>query len=50
MFKIQIEWTLANGKSYEEWTIPWEIAQAEKETKTSFIESFKKELSNCLLP
>jgi hypothetical protein len=44
MFKIQIEWTLANGKSYEEWTIPWEIAQAEKETKTTFLELFKREL------
>ena len=44
MFKIQIEWTLANGKSYEEWTIPWEIAQAEKETETTFLELFKREL------
>lgn len=34
MFKIQIEWKLADGKSFEEWTIPWEIAQAEKETNT----------------
>jgi hypothetical protein len=44
MFKIQIEWKLANGKSYEEWTIPWEIAQAEKETNTTFLELFKREL------
>ena len=44
MFKIKIEWTLANGKSFEEWTIPWEIAQAEKETGTTFLELFKREL------
>jgi len=44
MFKIKIEWTLTNGKSYEEWTIPWEIAQAEKETSTTFLELFKREL------
>jgi hypothetical protein len=44
MFKIQIEWTLTNGKSFEEWTIPWEIATAEKETGTSFIKQFKEEL------
>ena len=43
MFKIKIEWTLANGKSFEEWTIPWEIAQAEKETGTTFLELFKRE-------
>jgi hypothetical protein len=44
MFKIQIEWKLADGKSFEEWTIPWEIAQAEKETGTTFLELFKREL------
>ena len=44
MFKIQMEWTLANGKSYEEWSIPWEIAQAEKETNSLFLEQFKKQL------
>ena len=42
MFKIQIEWKLADGKSFEEWTIPWEIAQAEKETGTTFLELFKQ--------
>jgi hypothetical protein len=44
MFKIKLEWTLENGKSYEDWTIPWEIATAEKETGTSFIKQFKEEL------
>jgi len=41
MFKIKLEWTLTDGKSYEEWTIPWEIAMAEKETGTAFIKQFQ---------
>ena len=41
---MKLEWTLANGKTYEEWTIPWEIAVAEKETSTSFLKQFKEEL------
>ena len=44
MLKMKLEWTLINGKTYEEWTIPWEIAVAEKETSTSFIKQFKEEL------
>ena len=44
MFKMKLEWTLTNGKTYEEWTIPWEIAVAEKETSTSFLKQFKEEL------
>lgn len=41
MFKIKLEWTLTDGKQYEEWTIPWEIAMAEKETGIAFIKQFK---------
>jgi hypothetical protein len=44
MFKMKLEWTLENGKTFEEWTIPWEIAVAEKETSTSFLKQFKEEL------
>lgn len=44
MFKIKLEWNMTDGKSYEEWTIPWEIAQAEKETGISFIKQFKEGL------
>jgi len=32
MFKIKMEWELNNGKKFSEWTIPWDIAYAEKET------------------
>lgn len=41
---MKLEWTLENGKTFEEWTIPWEIAVAEKETSTSFLKQFKEEL------
>lgn len=44
MFKIKLEWTLKDGRHFEDWSIPWEIAHTEKETSTSFIEQFKKEL------
>ena len=32
MIKIQMEWELANGQTFTEWTIPWEIAEAETAT------------------
>lgn len=44
MFKIKLEWKLQDGRQFEEWSIPWEIAQAEKETGSTFLEQFKKEL------
>jgi hypothetical protein len=31
MLKLQIAWTLDTGEVYEEWTIPFELALAEKE-------------------
>jgi hypothetical protein len=31
MLKLQIAWTLDTGETYEEWTIPFELALAEKE-------------------
>jgi len=31
MLKLQIAWTLETGEVYEEWTIPLELALAEKE-------------------
>jgi hypothetical protein len=43
MFKIKMEWELANGKKFTEWTIPWEIAQAEKETGATFYSLIKQE-------
>lgn len=32
MFKIKMEWELTNGKKYSDWTIPWDIAEAEAAT------------------
>jgi len=32
MIKIKVEWELTNGKKFEAWTIPWDIAEAEKAT------------------
>lgn len=31
MFKLKIKWELETGESFEEWTIPYEIAELEKE-------------------
>jgi len=31
MLKLKIAWTLETGEQYEEWTIPFELALAEKE-------------------
>lgn len=37
MFKIQMEWE-HNGKRFEEWSLPWDIAEAEIQTETTFAE------------
>lgn len=37
-----MEWTLQDGRQFEEWSIPWEIAQAEKESGETLMEHFKK--------
>ncbi len=31
MLKLKIKWELESGESFEEWTIPYEIAEVEKE-------------------
>lgn len=38
-----MEWELVNGKKFTAWTIPWEIAQAEKEVGTTIFETIKNE-------
>lgn len=41
MWKLQFEWTMKDGKSYEEWTIPWEVAIAENEANFVFFDDIK---------
>jgi mRNA deadenylase 3'-5' endonuclease subunit Ccr4 len=43
MFKVKMEWELTNGQKYESWTIPWEIAQAEKDTGQTLFSVIKNE-------
>jgi hypothetical protein len=43
MIKMKLEWE-HNGKKFEEWTLPWDIAEAEAITETQVVERLGKRL------